>query len=173
MAKRSAKPKQDEPAEERRGRGRPSEYNPRLIKIIGRCARAGFTMEELAEVAQTSDNTLRRWMAEHEDFRRAIKWEDDPADDRIERSLYENAIAGDTTAQIFWLKNRRKAQWNAPDTTGGGALALLEQFMRLALSKVVITGEAHAVPEGRHAGDDPAVGQIPFGILPGSASSDS
>ena len=33
------------------------------------------------------------------------------SDDRVEESLYRNALAGNTTAQIFWLKNRRPDRW--------------------------------------------------------------
>ena len=29
----------------------------------------------------------------------------------MEESLYRNALAGNTTAQIFWLKNRRPDRW--------------------------------------------------------------
>jgi hypothetical protein len=40
----------------------------------------------------------------HDDGREA-------SDDRVEESLYRNALAGNTTAQIFWLKNRRPDRW--------------------------------------------------------------
>ena len=30
---------------------------------------------------------------------------------RVENSLYQNAIAGNVTAEIFWLKNRRPDRW--------------------------------------------------------------
>jgi hypothetical protein len=33
------------------------------------------------------------------------------ADFQITKSLYEKAKAGDTTAMIFWLKNRRPDLW--------------------------------------------------------------
>jgi hypothetical protein len=33
------------------------------------------------------------------------------SDDRVEESLYRNALGGNTTAQIFWLKNRRPDRW--------------------------------------------------------------
>ncbi len=33
------------------------------------------------------------------------------ADDAVEAALYRNAINGNVTAQIFWLKNRRPNEW--------------------------------------------------------------
>ena len=33
------------------------------------------------------------------------------SDARVEESLYRNALAGNTTAQIFWSKNRRPDRW--------------------------------------------------------------
>jgi hypothetical protein len=33
------------------------------------------------------------------------------ADDAVEAALYRNAIGGNVTAQIFWLKNRRPNEW--------------------------------------------------------------
>lgn len=172
MAKRAAKPKQDEPEEQTRHIGRPSGYKPSILPMVGRAAASGMTLKQIAVLLEIDLATLHRWKSAYPAFRDALKVGRDEADDAVERSLYENALNGDTTAQIFWLKNRRRKEWTTEDSRAESAVALLEQFMRLALSKV-ISGEANAVAEGRHAGDDPAVGQIPFGILPGSASSDS
>lgn len=85
-------------------------------------------------------------MSEHEAFRGAIKAERAVADDRVERSLYQRALgyerdavkvflpAGsekpiyafykehvppDTTAMIFWLKNRRPAEWRDKHEVSG------------------------------------------------------
>lgn len=80
--------------------------------------------------------TIYRWKAEHEVFCQALKIGKDVADERVTRSLYARAngyehdevdirvIEGkivqtpirkhyppDTTAAIFWLKNRRKEEW--------------------------------------------------------------
>jgi len=35
----------------------------------------------------------------------------DASDERVVDSLYKNALAGNVTAQIFWLKNRRPSEW--------------------------------------------------------------
>jgi hypothetical protein len=59
---------------------------------------------------------LDRWKQKYPEFRCALKAAKDAFDDRVERSLYERAVGWgnlppDVTACIFWLKNRRKAQW--------------------------------------------------------------
>jgi hypothetical protein len=41
----------------------------------------------------------------------ALKRGREASDARVEESLYRNALAGNTTAQIFWLKNRRPDRW--------------------------------------------------------------
>ena len=33
------------------------------------------------------------------------------ADYAVESALYKNAVDGNVTAQIFWLKNRKPGQW--------------------------------------------------------------
>ena len=33
------------------------------------------------------------------------------ADSEVEKSLYQTALDGNTTAQIFWLKNRKAKEW--------------------------------------------------------------
>jgi len=43
------------------------------------------------------------------------------ADDMVEASLYRRALAGEVIACIFWLKNRRPAEWrDRHDLTLGG-----------------------------------------------------
>ncbi len=76
------------------------------------------------------------WRFTHADFCRALKDGKAYADDRVERALYQKAVgfehdtvkimqyegnpvivpyrekvAPDTTACIFWLKNRRRKEW--------------------------------------------------------------
>jgi len=45
------------------------------------------------------------------EFLQAIKKGKLIADYQVEKSLFEKAIHGDTTAMIFWLKNRRPDLW--------------------------------------------------------------
>lgn len=143
--------------------GRPSEYNPEYVSKVLEMAERGATDVEIADYFDVSVRTLYRWKAEHEDFRQALKVAKDVADERVERSLYQRAlgfehdavkifvnkegdvtkvpyreiVAPDTTACIFWLKNRKKAEWRdkvETEVTGkdGGPIqaAITVEFVR-------------------------------------------
>jgi hypothetical protein len=119
---------------------RPSEYKPEYAEIAAKLCTKGFTDVELAETFGVSVRTIYRWK-EFDDFCQALKVGKEPADNRVERALYERAtgysfieqqaikikigqyeerveivdverqMPPDTTACIFWLKNRRKEDW--------------------------------------------------------------
>ena len=119
-------------------RGRPSTYDPeRHPKIALAFARKGATNIEIAEVLRINQDTLNQWCKKHQELSDALKCGKAEADSRIEASLYQRAIGytyierkefvstsgqkrfeithktvpPDTTAQIFWLKNRRPDEW--------------------------------------------------------------
>lgn len=118
--------------------GRPSEYRSEYVIKVLEMAERGATDFEIADSLGVSVRTLYRWKAEREDFRQSLKIAKDVADERVERSLYQRAIgyeqdavkifmpagsdkpviaeyvekiAPDTTAAIFWLKNRKGKEW--------------------------------------------------------------
>lgn len=122
----------------KRGKGRPSKYDPSFAKIAERMCMLGATDTDLADALAVNVRTIERWKGEHEDFCRALQLGKDYADDRVERSLYQKAVgyqtdavkifmpAGkdepvyapyrenvqpDTASAIFWLKNRRPDKW--------------------------------------------------------------
>lgn len=118
------------------GRGRPTAYKPEYaVKATEACQR-GATDIEVADMLGITDRTLYRWRHDYPEFCQALKSGKEFCDERVERSLYQKAIgysfttmervgtgknaklapivkqvAPDTTAQIFWLKNRRSQQW--------------------------------------------------------------
>lgn len=126
--------------------GRPSKYKPEFAGQAEKLCELGATDEELARFFGVEARTIYRWQAQHEEFCRSLKAGKEAADDRVERSLYHKAVgykhdavkifmpAGakepvyapytehvppDTTAAIFWLKNRRKEDWrDRHDYTG-------------------------------------------------------
>ena len=55
--------------------------------------------------------TLYRWKNEHNEIRDTLKKTKEVVDREVENALFKKAIEGDTTAMIFWLKNRRPNDW--------------------------------------------------------------
>ena len=115
---------------------RPSKFKPEFIAQAEKLCKLGATDMELADFFDVEVRTLYRWKAENAEFCQALKSGKDEADDRVERSLYARAngyehdevdirvVGGaivqtpirkyyppDTTAAIFWLKNRRGGEW--------------------------------------------------------------
>ena len=91
--------------------GRPTKYTPAYVSWAEKCARRGLTNVEIAQFLDIGVATLERWAIAYPEFRSALKCANAAADDRVERSLYRQAIVGNVTACIFWLKNRRREQW--------------------------------------------------------------
>lgn len=135
--------------------GRPPKYRAEFDEQAGKLCQLGATDADLADFFGVCVRTIERWRCEHEGFCRAVKIAKEVADDRVERSLYMRAVGyqtdavkifqyegselvvpyrenvqPDTTAAIFWLKNRKPEQWREKtenDTTlkAGGDLAAL------------------------------------------------
>lgn len=126
----------DTPAKPPASRGRPTDFNEEYVEQARKLCRLGATDQEIADFFDVSARTIYRWKAEHDDFCQALKAGKAEADDRVERSLFarangyehdevdirvvNNAIVQtpirkfyppDTTACIFWLKNRRPEEW--------------------------------------------------------------
>lgn len=125
-------------ADARRQRGRPSSFKPEYVAQAEKLSRLGATDREIAEFFEVTERTLYRWQHSYPEFCHALKVGKEPADDRVEKSLYRRAtgysfdavkifmpsgakepvhapyvehVPPDTTACIFWLKNRRPAAW--------------------------------------------------------------
>lgn len=91
--------------------GRPTKYNDGVIEQTRELALGGKTDEEIASELDVSRSTLALWKARHPEFSDALRAWKNQADDQVEHTLYRKALAGDTTACIFWLKNRRSQEW--------------------------------------------------------------
>lgn len=70
----------------------------------------GKTDEQVAKIIGMSRTASVRAI-NNNDLADTIKTCKGTADDKVEKTLLEKALSGDTTAMIFWLKNRRSAQW--------------------------------------------------------------
>ena len=136
-----ASPKQKQAASRhqkpsKNNRGRPSDYREEYAEQAKKLCLHGLTDEEVASFFNVHVATLYRWQIKHPEFCEALKSGKELSDERVERSLYHKAVGytfksekvfqfqgaivrantiehlpPDTTAAIFWLKNRRKEQW--------------------------------------------------------------
>lgn len=121
--------------------GRPTDFKPEYVEQARKLCSLGATDDELADFFEVHRSSIYRWKHEHQDFCDSIKTGKEVADERVERSLYQKAtgynvteeqavkikveqhkenvevvqiekhVPADTTAAIFWLKNRRSGNW--------------------------------------------------------------
>lgn len=116
--------------------GRPTKFTSAMLKQARFLAEKGCTDVEMASFFGVSESTLNLWKIKHRDFSESLKEGKDYADSAVKRALYERATGyshpdthisnfqgvttetplikhypPDTTACIFWLKNRRPTEW--------------------------------------------------------------
>lgn len=138
MAKKPAKDKPDAVKK----MGRPSKFDSLDLDKVRKVASKGWTDAEMADFFEVTEQTWNNWKLAHEDFFESLKEWKAEADLRVERSLYERAIGyshpedkifndggeplvvptrknypPDTTAAIFWLKNRQSGNWRDKQET--------------------------------------------------------
>ena len=81
-----------------------------LIRIQG-WARDGLTEEQISHNMGINPKTLWEWKAKYSKIGNVLKINKDIADRQVENALFKAALEGNITAQIFWLKNRKRAEW--------------------------------------------------------------
>ena len=116
--------------------GRPSKYDQIDKSQVEKLAKAGWDDNQMADFFGVSERTWNRWKKANAEFCQPLKDWKAEADHRVERSLYERACGyqhddvhvsnyqgevtltpitkhypPDTTAAIFWLKNRQPKEW--------------------------------------------------------------
>ena len=72
---------------------------------------SGLTREQIADNMGISRQTLNTWEKNYVDILNALKKGKQVTDFHVVNALYENALSGNVTAQIFWLKNRLPSEW--------------------------------------------------------------
>lgn len=159
--------------------GRPSSYKPEFAKQASKLAELGATDQELADFFEVDVRTIYRWKHDHADFCHSLKLGKDVADTRVERSLYQKAIgyeqdevkifmpggatqpvyapyrakiAPDTTAAIFWLKNRRSQEWRDARLVGSDP----DNPLPAGTASVDVAELAKQLRKQKLAGDAPA-----------------
>lgn len=116
--------------------GRPTDYKPEYCEQARKLCLLGHTDEELAEYFEVDVRTIGNWKNNHPEFFQALKDGKENADTNVTDRLYQRAMGyehedvdikiykgkvikttltkyypPDTTAAIFWLKNRQKLRW--------------------------------------------------------------
>lgn len=118
--------------------GRPTKFKPEFTEQAVKLAALGATDREVADFFEVDERTINRWKQTNEGFCQSLNVGKEAADQRVVQSLYRRAVgysydavkifmpAGalspvyapfvehvppDTTAAIFWLKNRDKENW--------------------------------------------------------------
>lgn len=117
--------------------GRPSSYKPEYATQAAKLCKLGATDKELADFFSTSEQTINKWKMDFPEFLESLKLGKSESDNRVEKSLYRRALGyshdavkifhdkdsgtivvpyiehypPDTTACIFWLKNRKPNEW--------------------------------------------------------------
>lgn len=73
--------------------------------------REGVSLGEIAKRFRVHVNTVVQWRKSYPEFADALKYGIEEANSFVESALFQNAIAGNLGAQIFWLKNRMPDRW--------------------------------------------------------------
>ena len=84
---------------------------PENLVLLSGWARNGLTDEQIANNIGINVCTLYDWKNRFPKIANALKENKEIADIAVENALYQKALAGDTTAMIFWLKNRKAMTW--------------------------------------------------------------
>lgn len=127
-----------------------------LLKIEG-WARDGLTDEQISQNIRISRETLYAWKKKYPDISDALKRGKEIVDRQVENALLKRALGyeyeevkkkfecgvmtertvtkkeviPDTTAQIFWLKNRKPDKWrDKPDYEDTSALDKLDSILK-------------------------------------------
>lgn len=115
---------------------RPSKYKKEFAEQARKLCLLGATDKSLAEFFEVTESTINKWKVDHKEFSESIKKGKEIADAEVASKLFHRATgyehpeddirsvngeivitptvkhyAPDTTAAIFWLKNRKKAEW--------------------------------------------------------------
>lgn len=134
--------------------GRPTKFKKEIITQAIKLAAKGFTDKDLAEFFDVAESTIGEWKKKYPEFSVPLKEAKNEADEQVEGSLFHRAngyshqavkifnddgsplvvpytehYPPDTTACIFWLKNRQPAKWREKqeiEHSGGPLVAVIK-----------------------------------------------
>lgn len=165
--------------------GRPSKFDPEYVEQAYKLALLGATDKQLADFWDVSEKTINNWKHDHPDFLQSLKAGKLAADATVSQSLFRRAngyshdavkifndretgvtqvpytehYPPDTTAAIFWLKNRQPELWrdkidvnNKLVDENGEGVPLSEAVRRMAflLAQASEAQAAPAAPPTKH-----------------------
>ena len=133
---------------------RPSKYKAEFAKEAAKLCKLGATDAQLADFFEVSVSTINLWKVQYKEFSESVKVPKAEADEKVEQSLYRRAMGyehdevdikvvggavvqtpirkyypPDSTAMIFWLKNRKPGEWrDKQDVELSGTLNWVEQL---------------------------------------------
>lgn len=84
---------------------------PDSLTLLEGWARDGLTDEQIAHNMGISAKTLWEWKKKYCNICNALKKGKAVVDFEVENALYQAAISGNVTAQIYWLNNRKPDKW--------------------------------------------------------------
>ncbi len=93
---------------------RPNKYETHVAPRLGEIAdwvRNGATEREIAERLDIAMSSFCEYKRVFSEFSELLKKTRDAVDGEVENALLQSALNGNTTAQIFWLKNRQPKKW--------------------------------------------------------------
>lgn len=133
--------------------GRPTKYKPEYAKEAEKLCALGATDAQLADFFEVAISTITLWKVTHPEFSASVKVPKAAADESVQESLYRRAMGyehdevdirvvngeiiqtpirkyypPDSTAMIFWLKNRKPTEWREKqevEHSGGLTVSLL------------------------------------------------
>lgn len=118
--------------------GRPTKFREEYVEQVFKLCLLGATDADLGRFFDVDERTINNWKEAHPEFLQSLKGGKEQADARVAQSLYRRALGWeheavkivadaktgaehivsytqryppDTTAAIFWLKNRRPDLW--------------------------------------------------------------
>jgi len=95
----------------KKNNGRPKKLKDIDFELVEKYASLGLTDIEISDLLGICRATLSNYKVQDTKFLDTLKSGKLKADMKVVNSLYTKATNGDTTAMIFWLKNRRTKQW--------------------------------------------------------------
>lgn len=95
-------------------------------------ARDGLTDEQIAKNIGITVSTFYEWKKKYSEISESLKKGKEVVDYEVENALLSSALGGNTTAQIFWLKNRRPDKWRdkQKEETDKTALDKLDSILK-------------------------------------------